>query len=114
MSISNKHNYKTFTKSPPASLLHCIESILNHSSVKCCDSLTMTTLMFTKFYWPLYNIFFTDISLATVISSKKDDTDTSPKFSSRTSFWYSKMLRLLDNKVKQLCFFQLHELFTLQ
>ena len=38
MSISDKHNYKTFTKSPPASLLHCIENILNHSSKKCSDS----------------------------------------------------------------------------
>ena len=28
MSISNRHNYKTFTKRPLASLLHCIENIL--------------------------------------------------------------------------------------
>ena len=48
MSISNKHNYKTFTKSPLASLLHYIENILNHSSGKCRDSLTMAALGFTK------------------------------------------------------------------
>ena len=27
MSLGNKHNYKTFPKSPPASLLHCIGNI---------------------------------------------------------------------------------------
>ena len=47
-SISNKHKYTTFTKSPPASLLHCIEYILNHSSGKCRDSLTTAALSFTK------------------------------------------------------------------
>ena len=47
MSISNKHNYKTFSKSPPASLLHCIENILSHSSEKRCDSLLMAALRFT-------------------------------------------------------------------
>ena len=39
MSLSDKHNYKTFTESLPASLLRCIESILNHLSGKCRDSL---------------------------------------------------------------------------
>ena len=39
MSLSDKHNYKTFTKGPSASLLHCMENILNHLSVKCRDSL---------------------------------------------------------------------------
>ena len=39
MSLSDKHNYKAFTKSPPASLLHCIENILNHLCGKCHDSL---------------------------------------------------------------------------
>ena len=49
MSISNKHNHKTFTKSAPASLLHCIENILNHSSGKCRNSLSsMAALSFTK------------------------------------------------------------------
>ena len=47
MSKSDKHNYKTFTKSPPAPFLHCIENILNHSSGKCRDSLTMAALSFT-------------------------------------------------------------------
>ena len=46
MSISNEHNYRTFTKSHPASLLHCIENITNHSSGKCRDSLTMAALSF--------------------------------------------------------------------
>ena len=46
MSISNKHNYKTFSKSPPASLLHCIKNILSHSPGKRCDSLTMTAPSF--------------------------------------------------------------------
>ena len=48
MSATNKHNYKTIAKSPPASLSHCIENILNHSSGKCLDSLTMAALSFTK------------------------------------------------------------------
>ena len=38
MSVSNKHDYRTFKKSPPSSSLHCIENILNHSSGKCHDS----------------------------------------------------------------------------
>ena len=78
LSISHKHNYKTFTKSPVASLLHCIENILNYSSGKCRDSLTMAFLSFTK---PLYNIY-------SLISPQqqhnyqleKDDTDTSLRF----------------------------------
>ena len=45
--VSNQHNYKTFTKSPPASLLHCIETILNHSYGKCRDSLKMAALSST-------------------------------------------------------------------
>ena len=48
MSISDKHICRTFTKVPPASLSHCIEDILNHSSETCCDSLTMAALSFTK------------------------------------------------------------------
>ena len=47
-SISNKHNYKTFSKSPPASLLHCTGKILNHSSGNCRDSLTMAALTFNN------------------------------------------------------------------
>ena len=41
ISLSKKHNYKTFTKSPPALLLQRIENILNHSSGKRRDSLTI-------------------------------------------------------------------------
>ena len=48
MSISNKRNHKTFSKSPPASLLHCIGSNLNHSSGKWSDSLTMASLSLTS------------------------------------------------------------------
>ena len=48
MSISNKHNNKTFSKCPPASLLHCIGNILSHSSGKWSDSLTMAALSFTN------------------------------------------------------------------
>ena len=47
-SISNKHNHKTFSKSPPASLIHCIGNILSHSSWKWGDSLTMAALSFTN------------------------------------------------------------------
>ena len=39
---------QNFHKSPPAFLLHYIENILNHSSGKCCDSLTMAALSFIK------------------------------------------------------------------
>ena len=48
MSISDRHSYKAFTKSRPASLLHCIENIFNHSSGKCHDSLIMAALSFIK------------------------------------------------------------------
>ena len=48
MSISDKHDFKTFTKSLPASLLHCIENILNHLSGKCRDFPTMAAPIFTK------------------------------------------------------------------
>ena len=48
MSLSNKHNYKSFTKSQPASLSHFIQNILNHSSGKCGDSLTIAALSFIK------------------------------------------------------------------
>ena len=48
MSVSNKHKYKTFSKSPPASLSHCIKNILSHSSGKCRDSLTVAALSFTN------------------------------------------------------------------
>ena len=48
VSISNKRNYKTFTKSPPASLLHYIGNILSHSSRKWRDSLAMAALSFTN------------------------------------------------------------------
>ena len=34
--------------------------------------------------------------------------------SSRTSLWYSKRLPLLPNYIKQLCPFQIHEIFMLQ
>ena len=48
MSISNKHNYETFSKRPPASLIHCIENVLSHSSGRWHDSLTMAALSFTN------------------------------------------------------------------
>ena len=48
ISISNKHSYKIFTESRPTSFLHCVENILNHSSGKCRDSLTMAALSFTN------------------------------------------------------------------
>ena len=59
MPIINKHNYKTFSKSHPASLIHCIENVLNHSSGKWCDSLTMDALSFTNgcSEFHLYKIF---------------------------------------------------------
>ena len=45
MSIINKHN---FSKSPPASLVHCIENVLSHSSGKCRDSLAIADLSSTN------------------------------------------------------------------
>ena len=93
MSLSNKHNYKTFSKSPPASLLRCIKYISSHSSGKWRDSLTMAALSFN-----FVQYLFTNISLATIIiRSKKYDTDTSLSFPSRTSLWYSKRAFVLNN-----------------
>ena len=48
MYIISKHNYKTFSKSPPASLVHCIENVLSRSSGKCRDSLAIADLSFTN------------------------------------------------------------------
>ena len=48
MSVSDKHNHKTFFKSPPAPLLNCIGNVLSHSSGKWRDSLTMAALSFTS------------------------------------------------------------------
>ena len=59
-SMSNKRNYETFSKSPPASLFLCIGNILSHSSAKGGDSLTMAALTFT-----FVQYLFTNISLAT-------------------------------------------------
>ena len=66
MSISNKHNYKTFTESPSPPLLHCFENVLNHSSGKCPDSLTMASLSFTKSTGVCAIFIHQYISLATV------------------------------------------------
>ena len=67
MSISNKHNYKTFSKCPLASLLHCIENILSHSSGNCCDSMRMTALSFI-----FVQYLFTNIPSATAsLSARK-------------------------------------------
>ena len=98
-SISDKHNYKTFAKSPPVSLLHDIENILNFSWGKCHDSLTMAALSFTK-STGLCTIFFSLIcpwQQRNCQLEKKDDTDTSLKSSFRTYLWYSKRICLLDN-----------------
>ena len=84
MFISDKHNLKTFTNSPSASLLHCIENIVNHSSGKCCDSLTMAALSCTKSSG-LCTILIHLLSNSVIISSKKDDTNSSLSFSSRTN-----------------------------
>ena len=99
MSISDKHNHKTFTKCPPASLLYCIESILSHSSGKCGNSLSsMAALSFTKStgFCTKY-IHQYQLSNSVIISSEKDDNDTSLGFSSHKSLWYSKRLRVLNN-----------------
>ena len=47
MSVSNKHNLKSFSESPLESLLHCVGNILSLSSRKWHDSLTMATPSFT-------------------------------------------------------------------
>ena len=46
--VRKKHKFKSFTKSPPASLLHCIGNFLKHPSGKCHDSLTMGALSFIR------------------------------------------------------------------
>ena len=65
MPINNKHNCKTFTENSPASLLDCIDNILDHSSGNCRDSLTMAALSFTKSTIAFVQYLFTNISLAT-------------------------------------------------
>ena len=47
-SKSNKHDYKTLTKNPPATSLHCIENILNRLSGNSPDPLTIAALSFAK------------------------------------------------------------------
>ena len=60
MSISNKHNNKTFSERPPASLIQYIGNILSHSSGQLRDSLAIAALGFpngcSEFH-PLYNIY---------------------------------------------------------
>ena len=75
MSISNKHNHKTFSKSPPASLFDCIGNILSHLSGKWRDSLTMAAVSFTngssRFYLCTIFIHKYILSNSVIISSKK-------------------------------------------
>ena len=104
MYVSSKHNYKTFSKSPPASLIHCIENVLSHSSGKWRDSLTMAALSFTNgcSEFHLYTIFNNSLispqQQHKLSARKKDDTDTSLSFPSRTSLWYSiRVIFLLNN-----------------
>ena len=94
LSISNEHNHKTFSKSRPASLIHCMGNTLSHSSGKGRDSLTMVALSFTFVQYLFTNIL---LSNSIIISSKKDDTNTSLSFPSCTSPWYSKRVFLLNN-----------------
>ena len=67
MFISDRHNLRTFTKSPPASLIHCIGNILSHSSEKWRDSLTIAALSFTNnaLTFTFIQYLSTNISLAT-------------------------------------------------
>ena len=89
MSISNKQNYRTFSKIPPASLIHCIKNILSHLSGNWRDSLTVAVLSFNNacsmFHLCTIFIYHYLLSNSVIISSKKDDTDTSLSFPSRTS-----------------------------
>ena len=48
MSVSNKHNHKTFTKSPLRLCYIASKKFSNHSFGKCPDALTMAALIFTK------------------------------------------------------------------
>ena len=76
MFLSNKHNYKTFSKSASASLKHCIRNIMSHSSRKWGDSLTMTALSFTNgcSEFTCVQYLFTNIFLATArLSARKED-----------------------------------------
>ena len=41
-------NYKTFSKSPPASLVHCIQNVLSHSSGKWRNSLAIADMSSTN------------------------------------------------------------------
>ena len=75
MSISNKHNYRTFSKSPPASSIHCTGNILSHSFGKWRDSLTMAAMSFTngcsEFHFCTIFIHLYLLSNSVTISSKK-------------------------------------------
>ena len=70
MYFSNKQTNKTFSESSPASLFDCIEIILNHSSGRCRDSLTMASLSFTKSL-AFVQYLFTYASLATPLFSAR-------------------------------------------
>ena len=67
ISSSKRYNYKTFSESPTASLLHCIGNTLSYSSEKWRDSLTMAALSFA-----FVQYLFTYISLVTAqLSARK-------------------------------------------
>ena len=95
-SMSNTHNYKTFTKSPPASLLDYIENILNHSCGKCCRSLKIAVLSL-KSQLALICTIFIHLYQHNYQLEKRDNTDTSHSFLSRRCGLYSKRLCLFDN-----------------
>ena len=95
MSIMNRHNYKTFSKSPPISLVHCIENVLRHSFGKCRDSLAIAGLSSTI----LYNIYslISPQEQHNYKPEKKMIPNTSLSSASRTSLWYSKRRFYFDN-----------------
>ena len=97
LSTSNKHDYKTFSKSRPACLLHCIGNILSHSSGKWRDSLTMAALSFT----------FVQYLFIIISARRKDDTNTPVSFPFRTSLSYSKRVFYLITNRKKCVSFQL-------
>ena len=67
MSISNKHNYKAFSKSPPASLTHCIgtRSVIRLGNGVILWQWLLWVLPVDALSFTFVQYLFTDVSLAT-------------------------------------------------
>ena len=111
LSLSDKHNYKTFTKFPPGSLLHCIENIFNiYLGSGVILGLTMAAQSFTKSTGHLFIYSFILLSSSVIISYRKKMIPIPLLVFHLLQAFGTRALvqQRLFCFVKQLCLFQIH------